>query len=564
MVRSEGLGCRDTAADRPGGCDFGSSEEDLGGAGEPQESSLEYYERLSRSSSHFGRVYSGLYPVGPRLASFTSSGKRSRFPSTYNEDDFSSSSSSVGAGSLVGSDDKMYIDFPIRNFWKVAKTPIDMESPQIGYCRGFYYRLLVHPRGGACNDSESSYLSVFLEALYHESYPDDWIFPNVRFQLSVVNFLDPKANITSWAHWTFSHDAMSRGWHKMVSHVRLTKAAGFVDEDGTVLIRGRAEPPFPRIWSRSPKCRPWSVWGTLPYRNASSLVQYRPCISSPQSEPGTRFRGPGSVTTNLCPFHELAESSNRGSFSNAASRDSSSSSPVHQTHNEHRHLDPSLLVGSTPLSIMDRLLWSSSNLFVPSLRPQLNLDFVPAFVHLLYHIKEFRRAVFSWSPPFPRWRPASPGRPPSLRRAPEASPPQASIIEALQKTFAYMTLWPIAYSVKRSIRHGWQERVATDPTLVDGWCFSKCCKCGGEFESESAGAGGGPGPEAAPAAEQEECPRCRLPPVPDCSLIMKALFMNDLQRIDVSDPLMRFHCFIFGAIYLESAHAILQIAAHHR
>ncbi|KAH8582224.1 large having a MATH plus UBC hydrolase plus type I pseurousyn plus hexapeptide [Cryptosporidium sp. chipmunk genotype I] len=548
-----------------------------------EESSLEYYERSSRLASHFGKVYNGLYPVGPRLPSFSSSNKRSRLQSTYNEDEFSSSSAN---SSVINSDDKMYIDFPIRNFWKIAKTPIDMESPQIGYCRGFYYRLLVHPRGGSCNDSESSYLSVFLEALYHESYPDDWIFPNVRFQLSVVNFLDPKANITSWAHWTFSHDAMSRGWHKMVSHVRLTRAAGFVDEEGTVLIRGRAEPPFPRIWSRSPKCRPWSIWGTLPYRNASALAQYKPCITGARQEQNQGCSNHHTIT-NLCAFHELAENSNRGLLSCRTESLSPESCGLSQ-----HQLEGSLLVGSTPLSIMDRLLWSSSNLFVPTLRSQLNVDFVPAFVHLLYHIKEFRRAIFSWNPRILKKcstqnsnsseRSKRPDSTHSLISIIDSQQPQTSIIEALQKTFAYMTLWPIAYSVKRSIRHGWQERIATDPSLVDDWCFSKCCKCGGEFDSyprspdltdTSSPTSTGSGrhctsdkstPTQKPNSEERECFRCKLPPIPDCSWIMKALYMNDLQRIDVADPLMRFHCFIFGAIYLESAHAILQIAAHHR
>ncbi|KAJ1606878.1 MATH-containing protein [Cryptosporidium canis] len=541
-----------------------------------EESSVEYYERSARSASHFGKVYNGLYPVGPKLPSFCSSSKRSRFQSAYNEDEFSSSSAS---SSLVGSDDKMYIDFPIRNFWKIAKTPIDMESPQIGYCRGFYYRLLVHPRGGSCNDSESSYLSVFLEALYHESYPDDWIFPNVRFQLSVINFLDPKANITSWAHWTFSHDAMSRGWHKMVSHVRLTKAAGFVDDEGTVLIRGRAEPPFPRIWSRSPKCRPWSVWGTLPFRNASTLAQYKPYMTGIRQEQDLARFDQSISASNLCSFHQVAEESNQTTLSCRPdpSGRCGSSHPVEAT----------LLIGSTPLSILDRLLWSSSNLFVPTLRPQLNLDFVPAFVHLLYHLKEFRRAVFSWNPHVTKKcassqtnkasekpkRPESPGN-----TGPAASSPssQTSIIEALQRTFAYMTLWPIAYSIKRSIRHSWQERTSTDPSLINDWCFSRCCKCGGDMRACSSSLDTGSASEDALQVSSEksnippsahaaaECLRCKLPPLPDCSLIMKALYMNDLQKIDVSEPLIRFHCFIFGAIYLESAHAILQIAAHHR
>ncbi|KAH8738606.1 hypothetical protein FG386_000601 [Cryptosporidium ryanae] len=707
-----------------------------------EESSLDYYDKVSRSSYHFGKLYSGLYPVGPRVPNFSTNTRRSRYSSLYNEDEYSSSSaasnlssnnngglssgnmlestsnignnsigSSVASGQNSGavgisgaaegfvnnkglisggvggssstyfggnsgtSDDKMYIDFPIRNFWKIAKTPIDMESPQIGYCRGFYYRLLVHPRGGTCNDSENSYLSVFLEALYHESYPDDWVFPNVRFQLSVVNFLDPKANITSWAHWTFSHDAMSRGWHKMVSHARLTKSAGFVDEEGTVLIRGRAEPPFPRIWSRSPKCRPWNIWGTLPYRNASTMTtisQFKHCIGgnmsktcgkiykneecnfgndgsivdecdnneheedddeyrndnyeSPLSQ--SSLRSLGSINTNLCPFHEMAEKNNRGLTKYPIHSPDHTGVSASETYGVPPPLPPispnnkynssssllfngnslsmsngitSVMGSPGPLSIMDRLLWSSSNLFVPTVKSHLNVDFVPAFIHLLYHIKEFRRAVFTWNSPYHKIINRSNNmsaknssscqsqeKDSALRGSDRSKRSdsanlnknsQTSIIEALQKTFAYMTLWPIAYSVKRSIRHNWQERIATDPTIIDGWCSSsRCCKCGGEdFFRESNGSSDGcsslqrqnnssadTGSVASEEYRERECYRCKLPPPPNCSKVMKALYMNDLQRIDVSDPLMRFHCFVFGAIYLESAHAILQIAAHHR
>ncbi|KAK6589092.1 large having a MATH plus possible UBC hydrolase plus type I pseurousyn plus hexapeptide [Cryptosporidium xiaoi] len=700
-----------------------------------EESSLDYYDKVSRSSCHFGKVYSGLYPVGPRLPNFSTNTRRSRYSSSYNEDEYSSSSAAsnlvsnsdmIGSGNMLessgntgssnngvsstssgqnsctgigvgingnassfgnnkgsinggvtgngntccsgnvgASDDKMYIDFPIRNFWKIAKTPIDMESPQIGYCRGFYYRLLVHPRGGSCNDSENSYLSVFLEALYHESYPDDWVFPNVRFQLSVVNFLDPKANITSWAHWTFSHDAMSRGWHKMVSHARLTKSAGFVDEEGTVLIRGRAEPPFPRIWSRSPKCRPWNIWGTLPYRNASTMTtvsQFKHCIEGNMSKNGCKnykdreydvgdeddvideydnneydedgeYRNDssespfspscssgslGSMNTNLCPFHEMAEKNNRGLTKYPIhSSDSTGMSisevygvpppiPTILPNNQYNNNSSLVFNGSSlpmgngianvmgspgPLSIMDRLLWSSSNLFVPTVKSHLNVDFVPAFVHLLYHIKEFRRAVFTWnSNKIINRSNNSSGKNHSSCQSQEknsdrlkrsdttnSDSSQTSIIEALQKTFAYMTLWPIAYSVKRSIRHNWQERIATDPTIIDGWCnSSRCCKCGGEnfFKDRSVishsssqkqnNSYADTGNVSSEEYGELECSRCKLPPPPNCSKVMKALYMNDLQRIDVSDPLMRFHCFVFGAIYLESAHTILQIAAHHR
>ncbi|EEA08303.1 uncharacterized protein CMU_020470 [Cryptosporidium muris RN66] len=517
-----------------------------------------------RLQTQFGRVYSGLYPVGPRTPNF-SSNRRNRICNSYIEDDsgtsIASNMSTVGSNGC-SSEDKMYVDFPIRNFWKLAKSPIDMESPQIGYCRGFYYRLLVHPRGGSTTDSESSYLSVFLEALHHESYPDDWVFPNVRFQLSVVNFLDPKASITSWAHWTFSHDAMSRGWHKMVSHARLTKATGFIDEEGTVLIRGRAEPPFPRIWSRSPKCRPWNVWGILPYKSASVPIQGE--VSMVKQKKQNLYNQHSNIRNSLCPFHDLAENS----ISNAKyfdkgliQTDGASLSQINTSNPEN----------NIYLPLIDRLIWSSSNLFVPTLKPQLNVDFVPAFMHLLYHLKEFRRAVFCWNSKSDisnliNFNEAE-NHTDRSKRSDSSLNSQSSIIEALQRTFAYMTLWPIAYAVKSSIRYKWQETVNSDP-LTNKWCPHRCCKCGEntilykDIQNDTSVVNNNITNNLKDV--DWSCHYCRLPTQPDCTWLMKTLFMSDLQRIDVPDPLMRFHCFLFGAIYLESAHSILQIAAYHR
>eukprot|EP00923_Selenidium_pygospionis_P001374 GHVN01002047.1.p1 GENE.GHVN01002047.1~~GHVN01002047.1.p1 ORF type:complete len:4463 (-),score=744.69 GHVN01002047.1:1187-14575(-) len=152
------------------------------------------------------------------------------------------------------------ITFPIPNFHKIAKTQTDIESPTKGECRGLTYRLLVHPRGTNGTESESSHISLFLEAVKQDWYPDDWVFPNVRFELTIHNFKDEKSSVTSWAHWSFSNDATSRGWQKMLNHSNLTRAKGFIDEGGGVLIKGKAEPPYPCLWSRTPRYRPPDMW----------------------------------------------------------------------------------------------------------------------------------------------------------------------------------------------------------------------------------------------------------------------------------------------------------------
>eukprot|EP01068_Selenidium_serpulae_P000843 Selendium_serpulae@DN11483_c0_g1_i1.p1 len=180
-----------------------------------------------------------------------------------------SPSSSLGAVVPAGTNgtDSGTVDvteFYVKNFSKIAKNQTDIESTEIGRCRGFHYRLLIHPRGTAGTDSESSHLSLFLEAVRQDWYPDDWVFPNVRFELTVHNFKDPKQSVTSWAHWSFSNDATSRGWQKMLSHSSLTKKQGFVDQDGAVLIKGKAEPPYPCLWSRTPRYRPVQFWELMP------------------------------------------------------------------------------------------------------------------------------------------------------------------------------------------------------------------------------------------------------------------------------------------------------------
>lgn len=165
------------------------------------------------------------------------------------------------------------VEFALPNFWKVMKQQRDIESPQIGYCQGFYFRILVHPRssGDSLNTTINSslstesgnahHLSVFLEALKQPWFPDDWVFPNVRFDLTVVNWKDPKDNVNSWAHWTFCDDTTSRGWQRMLSQHKISRAKGFLNDEDTLLVRGKAEPIFWGPWSRkSLSFMPRSLW----------------------------------------------------------------------------------------------------------------------------------------------------------------------------------------------------------------------------------------------------------------------------------------------------------------
>eukprot|EP00375_Theileria_parva_P003109 XP_765790.1 hypothetical protein [Theileria parva strain Muguga] len=286
----------------------------------------------------------------------------------------------VDSKSTLSDDGFSGVEFAIRTFWRIAKTQNDIESPTEGSSKGFHYRLLLHPRGTAGTDSESSHLSVFVEAVVQDWYPEYWVFPNVRFELTVVNFKDPKQSVTSWAHWSFSSDATSRGWQKMISHARLTKAAGFMDDEGTVVIRGKAEPPYSSLWSRSILYQPQMMWEYIP------------------------DRAQREICSEIC--NKLVNNSNP--------------TPNHTTAPD-----------SEDENITDVMLLKCLDSVVPAITPTLDSDFLALMVHILYHLREFRRSILMWNYDFDT-----------------DVTEETSIILALQRVFAYMYLYPLAVSCR--------------------------------------------------------------------------------------------------------------------
>ncbi|PHJ15072.1 rna pseudouridine synthase superfamily protein, partial [Cystoisospora suis] len=316
------------------------------------------------------------------------------------------------------------VDFYVRNFWKVAKTQNDLESPTHGYCRGFAYRLLLHPRGTTGTDSEASHLSVFLEAIRQDWYPDDWIFPNVRFELTVVNFKDPKQSVTSWAHWSFSNEATSRGWQKMISHARLNKQAGFMDEEGTVLVKGKAEPPFSSLWSRGPVYRPHRIWEYIPERAAKALEEVSSSCSAAALALTGGNGGGGINTTNNASNATSAGGSNGGAGAGNALAMQRIKTPT-----------------ASLLSYVDPI--------VPALDSSLGADYVALFVHCLFHLCEFRKHIYMWKSDFIKSPTAEQLAQDSSLAAQIPSFADGSLIGALQQTFAYMQLWPVTIACKR-------------------------------------------------------------------------------------------------------------------
>ena len=67
----------------------------------------------------------------------------------------------------------------------------------------------------------------------------------------------------------------------MLPHSKLTKAAGFIDDEGAIVIRGRAEPPFPQIWSRGLANSPSRLWEHIGIDCNNKIKSY---IGSPISD----------------------------------------------------------------------------------------------------------------------------------------------------------------------------------------------------------------------------------------------------------------------------------------
>uniref|UniRef100_A0A3B0MFL8 MATH domain-containing protein n=1 Tax=Theileria annulata TaxID=5874 RepID=A0A3B0MFL8_THEAN len=456
----------------------------------------------------------------------------------------------IDSKSTLSDDGFSGVEFAIRTFWRIAKTQNDIESPTEGNSKGFHYRLLLHPRGTAGTDSESSHLSVFVEAVVQDWYPEYWVFPNVRFELTVVNFKDPKQSVTSWAHWSFSSDATSRGWQKMISHSRLTKAAGFMDDEGTVVIRGKAEPPYSSLWSRSILYQPQMMWEYIPDRAQREIC----------SEICNKLINNNQPTPN----HTTA--------------------PDNEDEN-----------------ITDVMLLKCLDSVVPAVTPTLDSDFLALMVHILYHLREFRRSVLMWNYEF------------------DADvTEETSVILALQKVFAYMYLYPLAVSCRtyklsaidnpkiskyylyelvpkttykykpqyfqtnkdnssngESTDNGTTDDLQLIHDKYDHPTVNCCSFDGGRYEwevneetktnstknreeSEKTDKGGYrlvPGSLSYSIGERPDIFSKLLPPPPNLKAILKAMHMTDLQTMEPQEQLVNLHSEMFTMILRDLASA---------
>jgi len=99
----------------------------------------------------------------------------------------------------------------------------------------FRYRILVFPSG--TQSANGNQVSAFVEADPEEHLDPRWIFQSVKYQITVVNWLDYRRSVTKSDSWTFSKEGIDRGWHDMVRTSDLTPELGWVNEEGSIYLR---------------------------------------------------------------------------------------------------------------------------------------------------------------------------------------------------------------------------------------------------------------------------------------------------------------------------------------
>merc|ERR1719350_2008763 len=78
----------------------------------------------------------------------------------------------------------------------------------------FRFRVLLFPSG--THNTAGNQVSAFVEADPVENLDPRWVFHSVKYQITVVNWLDYRRSVTKTDSWTFSKDGIDRGWHDMV------------------------------------------------------------------------------------------------------------------------------------------------------------------------------------------------------------------------------------------------------------------------------------------------------------------------------------------------------------
>lgn len=128
------------------------------------------------------------------------------------------------------------IDFLVREALNMEPgNPTRSPSLTVGR---FRFRLLVFPKGTASTKGKE--VSAFVEADPPECLSSQWRFPDVKYQITMVNWRDFRQSLTKTDSWTFTKDWIDRGWHDMM-HVRDLTNGGWLGPGGAMHFRATAK-----------------------------------------------------------------------------------------------------------------------------------------------------------------------------------------------------------------------------------------------------------------------------------------------------------------------------------
>jgi ubiquitin carboxyl-terminal hydrolase 7 len=63
------------------------------------------------------------------------------------------------------------------------------------------------------------------------------VFHGVKYQITIINWIDYRRSVTKMDTWTFSKDGLDRGWHDMVRVTDLTQESGWLGPDNSLYVR---------------------------------------------------------------------------------------------------------------------------------------------------------------------------------------------------------------------------------------------------------------------------------------------------------------------------------------
>jgi len=112
--------------------------------------------------------------------------------------------------------------------------PARSEPKTVG---NFRFRILVFPSG--THTTQGHQVSAFVEAYPLEGLDPRWAFHGVKYQVTIVNWLNYTTSVTKVDTWTFSKDGVDRGWHDMVRTADLVPESGWLGPNNSLCVRAQ-------------------------------------------------------------------------------------------------------------------------------------------------------------------------------------------------------------------------------------------------------------------------------------------------------------------------------------